>query len=61
MSRGTTLRSIRINDELWEAVQDKAAAEDRNASEVVRELLAKWVTRPAPPALPATVKSTRFR
>jgi predicted DNA binding CopG/RHH family protein len=47
--RGTTLRNVRINDELWEAVQAKAEAEGRNASEVVRELLSKWVTRPPRP------------
>ena len=41
----TTLRSIRIRDDLWDAVLSKAEAEDRSASEVVREYLEKWVTR----------------
>jgi hypothetical protein len=41
----TTLRNIRIPDDLWEAVLRKAEAEGRNASEVTRELLARWVKR----------------
>ena len=49
MPRGTTLRNIRINDELWTAVQSKAADEGKTASEVVREYLEKWVTRPPRP------------
>jgi Arc/MetJ-type ribon-helix-helix transcriptional regulator len=44
--RGTTLRNIRIDDDLWVAVQEKAAAEERNVSDVVRELLRRWVARP---------------
>jgi hypothetical protein len=50
MPRGTTLRNIRIPDELWDAVLRKAELEGRNASEVVREYLTKWVTKP--PRLP---------
>ena len=46
MARGTTLRNIRIPDELWDAVLLKAEAEGRNASEVVRSYLTKWVTLP---------------
>jgi len=46
MPRGTTLRNIRIPDDLWDAVLRKASEEGRNASEVVREYLEKWVTRP---------------
>lgn len=45
MPRGTTLRNIRVPDELWEAAQAKAKREGRNVSEVVRELLARWVKR----------------
>ncbi|SKL48717.1 Uncharacterised protein [Mycobacteroides abscessus subsp. massiliense] len=42
------LRSLRIDDELWRAAQDKADLEGRDGgvSEVIRELLSKWVTRP---------------
>lgn len=48
MPRGTKLRNIRVDDELWGAAQDKADLEGRDGgvSEVVRELLSKWVTRP---------------
>jgi hypothetical protein len=49
MPRGTTLRNIRIPDDLWDAVLRKAEAEGRNASEVVREYLEKWITRPPRP------------
>jgi len=39
----TKIRGVRIPDELWEAVQAKAAAEGTTASDVVRDLLARWV------------------
>lgn len=45
MPRGTTLRNIRVDDDLWQAAQAKAEAEGRSVSEVVRELLARWVKR----------------
>lgn len=43
----TPLRALRVDDELWEAAQAKADAEGRSVSEVVRELLQRWVKRPA--------------
>lgn len=43
--RGTPLRNIRIDDELWEAAKAKAATEGRDVSAVTRELLARWVRR----------------
>lgn len=46
MPRGTTLRNVRIDDDLWTAAQDKAASEGRNVSEVVRELLSTYITQP---------------
>ena len=46
MSRGTTLRSIRIDETLWWAAQTKAARDNTTVSEVVRELLLEWVTPP---------------
>lgn len=46
MPRGTTLRNVRIDDDLWEAAQAKAEAEGRDVSKVVRELLGRWVKRP---------------
>jgi hypothetical protein len=44
MSRGTTLRNVRISDELWAAVLEKADAEGRTASQVIRDLLTEWLT-----------------
>ena len=41
----TPIRGVRIPDELWRAVQDRAAADDVTVSEVVRTLLAEWVAR----------------
>lgn len=43
--RGTTLRNIRVDDTLWEAAKAKAEAEGTSVSEVVRELLTRWVHR----------------
>lgn len=44
-----TLRNIRIDEELWAATMEKAALEGRTASEVVREFLTQWVTKPPRP------------
>jgi hypothetical protein len=48
MSKGTPLRNLRVDDDLWEAATAKAQAEHREGgvSEVIRELLTRWVTRP---------------
>lgn len=43
MSKGTTLRNIRIADELWDSAKAKAKAEGRNVSEVIREALEQYV------------------
>jgi len=43
MPPGTTLRNVRINEQLWSDVNDKAQAENTNASEVIRTLLTAWV------------------
>ncbi len=45
MPNPTPLRNVRIPDELWRAAGEKAAAEDRNVSDVIRELLRNWVRR----------------
>lgn len=42
----TTLRNIRIDDDLWSAAMSKAADGQRSVSEVVRELLTEWITPP---------------
>lgn len=43
MSKGTTKRPIRIEDELWAAVRSKAESGGTNASEVIRQLLVEWL------------------
>lgn len=43
MSKGTTRRSIRIEDELWQAAQEQAQAEGRNVSDIIREALEQYV------------------
>lgn len=39
----TPIRGVRIPDDLWAAVQAKAASEGRSASDVVRDLLTEYV------------------
>lgn len=53
------LRNIRVDDELWEAVADKAAVEGRTASEVVRELLTAWVAKAPKPVDRPKLKTWR--
>ena len=43
MARGTTLRNIRMDDEMWEALQRKAADNDMDASKAVRWLVQMWL------------------
>jgi hypothetical protein len=43
MPPGTTLRNIRIPDELWDAALARANNESTTVSEVVRSLLQQWV------------------
>lgn len=51
------LFNVRMDRELWDAIQDKAAAEGRTASEAVREVLTAWVAKP--PKQPARLKTWR--
>ncbi|WP_294567626.1 hypothetical protein [uncultured Arthrobacter sp.] len=37
------MRSLRVPEKLWNEAKAKADAEDKNISDVVRELLAGWV------------------
>lgn len=37
------MRSLRVPETLWERAKDKADREDKNISDIVRELLTKWV------------------
>lgn len=43
MSKGTTHRTVRIEDGLWEAAKEKASKEGENLSEVIRDALLKYV------------------
>jgi predicted HicB family RNase H-like nuclease len=44
MSKGTTIRNVRVSDELWKAALALAEKEQTSVSEVVRDLLQAWVT-----------------
>lgn len=44
MSKGTTLRAVRVPDELWNAAHARAQEEGRPLSEIIREALAVYVT-----------------
>ena len=39
------MRSLRVPLDLWDQAKAKADAEDKNISDVVRELLAEWVKK----------------
>jgi hypothetical protein len=43
MSKGTTIRNIRISDELWLRAHQHATNTDTNVSEAVRALMEAWV------------------
>lgn len=43
MSKGTTRRTVRIEDELWEAAQEKAADRGDNLSDIIRERLRDYI------------------
>ena len=43
MSKGTTIRGIRISDELWDAARRKAESEGRDLSKVIREALERYI------------------
>jgi hypothetical protein len=43
MPPGTTLRNVRVPDDLWDAALRRAHADQTNVSEVLRDLLAAWV------------------
>ena len=43
MSRGTTIRSVRVPDELWDAALACAADAGTTVAEVVRDALAEYV------------------
>ena len=41
-SKGTTLRNVRVSDDLWERAKVKATERDTTLSEVVREALERF-------------------
>ena len=43
MSRGTTLRNIRISDELWQAAQRVASIQGQSVSAIVRGALIEYL------------------
>lgn len=43
MSKGTKIRTVRIDDALWEAAQAKAAEQGENLSEILRARLQEYV------------------
>ena len=43
MSRGTTRRTVRIDDELWEAAKEQAESEGIDVSDLLRQLLRGWL------------------
>ena len=46
MTRGTTKRSIRIPDPLWNEAQAAASERGENLSEVLREALRAYIAEP---------------
>ena len=44
MARGTTKRSVRIDDALWDEAQTVAAERGENLSEVLRDKLRAYIT-----------------
>lgn len=45
MARGTTLRNVRVSDEIWEAAKERASENGETVSEVVRRSLAEYVEK----------------
>ena len=43
LGKGTTRRTIRVEDELWDPAKDKAEQEDRNLSDIIREALRAYL------------------
>jgi metal-responsive CopG/Arc/MetJ family transcriptional regulator len=43
MSKGTTRRTVRIEDGLWQEAQEKAADRGDNLSDIIRRALASYI------------------
>jgi predicted transcriptional regulator len=50
MSRGTTLRNIRLDDERWNALGAIAEAEGTDRTALLRDLIDERIARQAEPA-----------
>lgn len=46
MARGTTLRSVRVPDEIWQPAQEQAERTGESVSDVIRRALVEYVTPP---------------
>jgi hypothetical protein len=55
--RGTRLRNIRIDDELWAAAQARAEAEGTTLSAVIRDRLVRYAAAPPKKARRAVAAS----
>ena len=49
MSKGTKVRTVRIDDALWGAAKTKADAEGTSLSELIREYLQDWLNQDVDP------------
>jgi len=45
MPRGTTLRNVRVADEVWDAAKERAAENGETVSEVVRRALVEYIEK----------------
>ena len=45
MPRGTTLRNVRVSDDLWQAARSVAVERDENLSDVIRDALAAYAAQ----------------
>ncbi len=46
LARGTTLRNVRVADDLWESAKREAERQGRTLSDVIREALEALVAQP---------------
>ena len=49
MSKGTKVRTLRVEDELWVPAQEKAKKNNENLSDIMREALRKYLEEPPEP------------
>ncbi|GAA1992726.1 hypothetical protein GCM10009718_33040 [Isoptericola halotolerans] len=48
VARGTTLRNVRVSDEVWTAAREQAEKNGETVSDVVRRALVEYVTTSPP-------------